>query len=218
MIRCLLGGLVGGAIGVVAWVLIGYYANFEIGWIAWVIGFLSGFGVRYAGSMDDQEGSAAKGVMAAAIACGAILIAKIIVVAMFVGDVSDEIVNMANRISCTDENAVALMADENVKELTEQGKPVAWPPGVTFETAEKKSDYPAEIWKQAETRWNDLNDQQKDDFKQAKKQQMIDAADAIAGSIGPSLKDSFSPWDLLWFGLALVTAFQIGNGTYGEGS
>jgi hypothetical protein len=32
----------------------------------------------------------------------------------------------------------------------------------------------------------------------------------------PDFADFFSPWDLLWFALATITAYRIGAGTYGD--
>ena len=59
-IRWLVGGLIGGATGVVIWVLIGYFAHYEVGWIAWGVGFLTGLGVRYAAYLNGEEASLCK--------------------------------------------------------------------------------------------------------------------------------------------------------------
>ncbi len=77
-LSCFKGGLVGAVIGVLIWVLIGYFAHSEVGVIAWFVGILVGIGARYAAHLDDQDESFAQGIYAALMAAGAILLAKYI--------------------------------------------------------------------------------------------------------------------------------------------
>ena len=46
MIGPVIGGIFGGMVGVFIWVEVGYFTHYEVGWIAWGVGFLVGFGVR----------------------------------------------------------------------------------------------------------------------------------------------------------------------------
>lgn len=61
-------------------------------------------------------------------------------------------------------------------------------------------------------RWSNLGPQ----AKEQKKQERLAFASFLAEvARRPSFGEFFSPWDLLWFGLAAVTAFKIDVGTYG---
>ncbi len=79
MVYRLLGGLVGGLIGATIWILIGYFANAEVGIVAWGIGFLVGGGVRYGGYLTDKEEGAGEGIASAGLAIATILAAKFVV-------------------------------------------------------------------------------------------------------------------------------------------
>jgi hypothetical protein len=76
MIRGIVGGLVGGVAGAAVWVLVGFLSHYEVGWIAWAVGFLVGFGVRYSAYLGGQDASFGKGILASVIAVGAIVTAK----------------------------------------------------------------------------------------------------------------------------------------------
>src|SRR5690606_15610516 len=106
------------------------------------------------------------------------------------------------------------MADEIAAEEMDQGRPVAWPPGMDYEHASRQADYPPAIWTQAQSRWDQLGE----DARQEMRRERIELA-AMLGDVarGPSFAAMFSPWDLLWFGLATVTAFRIGVGSYSSG-
>src|SRR5436190_11991087 len=75
MVFCLVGGLVGGGVGAAIWAAIAYFAQVEIGWIAWAVGGLAG-----AGCSIGARGSAgvSSGGLAAAIAVVAIMAGKFI--------------------------------------------------------------------------------------------------------------------------------------------
>ncbi len=85
-------GIVAGLVGAAIWMAIAHFANMEIGWIAWGIGFLVGISVRLAAHRFDIDESPTLGVYAAAVAVGSIALAKygiyyMNVVALGVGEV-----------------------------------------------------------------------------------------------------------------------------------
>ncbi len=215
MVRWIVGGLIGAAAGVIIWVLVGYFAHYEVGWIAWAVGFLAGLGVRYAAYLGGEDASVGKGILAVLIAIAAIFTAKLLVFTLLVGW-SDRapLRELADHIRFDQEGMIAHTADGIVKQMTARGESVAWPAGVTPGKASRQADYPPEIWQQAETAWSQLSpDQQKE-----QERMWISFAMVVSQAARrPQFDDTFHPLDLLWFGLAIVTAYKVGVGTYGSG-
>lgn len=214
MVSWLLGGFVGGAVGAAVWVAVGYSTNYEVGWIAWGIGFLTGFGVRYAAyARGEEDASAGKGFVAAAIAIGAIIVAKYIVFSMIVGGSEMQALQgIVAEMRCDDEAMIAGLANEAIAEATDQGKTVTWPAGSSAETASTKADYPPRVWQDAERRWRQLGAKGQQE-KKTERQQFIAVLAEVAK--GPGFGETFSPYDVLWLGLAVVTAYRVGIGSYG---
>jgi len=214
VVRWILGGALGGAAGVLIWVLIGYFTHYEVGWIAWGVGFLAGFGVRYAARLAGGEASFAKGAIAALIACGSIILAKFLVFTLMVGGIdSDGLRRAANEIHIDDDAMIASTAHDIAGGMIKQGKAITWPQGVSLDTAAKKGDYPADIWGQAELRWKQLAPEK----QREKKRLRVQVAFALLNlSDKAQFGNYFTPWDILWFLLAIVTAFRVGVGTYGS--
>ena len=214
--KWLVGGLIGGLIGAAIWVAIGYFAKAEVGYVAWGIGLLVGLGVRFAAASDDQDPSPAQGILAAVLALVTILGAKYVVVELLVNDA------MATEMTALDvqfdENDMIVgYADEIVAAKSEAGEQLQWPEGKDVDVAEAESDYPPGIWPQAEEKWNALSEEE----QKAKIEQESEALRALADALGDAFAgeatkeafmDSFTPFDLLWFGLALYTAFSVGYG------
>ncbi len=212
MIRWLIGGAIGGAVGVAIWIAVGYFTQYEVGWIAWGVGFLVGVGVRYAAFLVDQEESAAQGILAAVMACGSIVFAKWVLFLMAVGGGDFEAIRAAGRNMRFDEEAmIASVADEIVEEMMTKGIEIQWPPGKSYAEASRRADYPPSIWQQAADRWHLMSQSEQEDRRSQRKI----LAQAMSELAPPSFASFFSFWDILWFGLAAVTAYKIGVGTYG---
>ena len=79
--KMIVGGLVGGLIGVAIWIAVGM-AGFEVGWIAWGIGALAGIGTRVFNETDSAMGA----LSAAVIAGLMVLLGKVVVYKVVVGD------------------------------------------------------------------------------------------------------------------------------------
>src|SRR5687768_196096 len=73
LLKQVIAGTIGGLIGALIWAGISYATNYEIGWIAWGIGFLVGFCVRWGAGETQGTGP---GVVAAGLAMGAVLLGK----------------------------------------------------------------------------------------------------------------------------------------------
>jgi len=69
--KWIVAGGIGGLIGAAIWAGISYATNYEVGWIAWGVGFLVGVGVRV--SAGENEEGFAPGLTAAVVAIVAVL-------------------------------------------------------------------------------------------------------------------------------------------------
>ena len=211
--KWLLAGLAGAAVGGVAWVLIGYFANAEIGWIAWGIGLLAGLGARAAAG--DSARGPAPGLAAVTAAVAVVALAKYAVVAMFVhGAIADQAAQGTPDFQ-KEELAIVYTADEIIDtEYAAAGKEVAWPENVTWEDADTEAEYPAEIWAAAKSKWTALSDAEKQTRRDTWRQNYETGFAAFQAELrSEAFAGSFSPYDLLWFGLAMFTAFQVGSGS-----
>ena len=214
VIRWLVGGLIGAVTGIVIWVLVGYFAHYEVGWIAWGVGFLTVVGVRYAAYLGDEEASFGKGILASMMALGGILAAKFLVFTFLVGGKGDDnLLRVANQMRFDDEAMIASVAGDIAEEAMNRGETIAWPVGISRETASKQNDFPPSLWQKAQTRWNELGPNGQQDQK---RQRVMLAMALSEQGRRPSFGECFTPWDLLWFGLALVSAYKVGTGIYGS--
>jgi hypothetical protein len=202
----LLAGAIGGAIGAGIWVLVGYFTGYEVGWIAWGVGILAGLGVRMAAK--EQVGFP-PAMAATSMAILAILIAKFAVVSLYI----QKEVAQIGVYHPTPEQMIAATADEVATEHEAAGKPVAWPPENESDDAPISASYPPDIWAEGKKRWEALSPEQQAEKTQANEAQMAALVDQfVAEARKSAFRESFTPWDLLWFGLAAYTAFKIGSG------
>jgi hypothetical protein len=196
-------GVVGGLIGAAIWAGITFASGYEIGWIAWGIGFLVGLAVRM-GAGEEVEGTA-PGVTAAVIAVLAILVRKYAAASMLVDK------HMPDFGGIDPAGVISGFADEIVEECTTAGKPINWPPGKNVETAKVAGDYPADIWQEANTKWNDLGPAGQQKLRDERAAAMKKIMGALKGNIvWEAFKASFGPVDIIFFLLALATSYKLG--------
>ena len=85
--------------------------------------------------------------------------------------------------------------------------------GKNLDSASAQEDYPADVWQQATAKWNSLQADDRAQQMQAASQERQQAISALYGAARSSaFIGSFSPFDLLWFGLAAATAYRLGAG------
>lgn len=108
------------------------------------------------------------------------------------------------------------LADEIVYEWADAGTPMEWPEGSSIETALHESDYPAEVWAEAQSRWSQLSADAQHEFQQnvietevarfAPHEEQINQEMLIEGFVA-----SLGVFDVIWLGLAVFSAFRIGS-------
>jgi hypothetical protein len=204
VLKWVIAGSVGGAVGAAVWAAIAHFAGAEIGWIAWGIGFLVGICVRYAAG--PVEGFA-PGAVAVVIAWLAIIGGKYAAVSLAIHSIDFDKIGG----DVTEQTMIATQADMVAEERAAKGQRLNWPPGKNVENAEGPNDYPPGIWAEANQRWKKLGP---DVQKQKTDERKLLRAD-FRGKFRDELHakafaDSFSPFDVLWFLLATLTAYKLG--------
>lgn len=200
-------GLIGGLIGAAIWAGLIYYTGFEIGYVAVLVGFLSGVGVRFGASRWDY--GLGPGLAAVAVAIMALIVGKVagyqLVIQRQLGNIQAVdipvmhenffIAALAEQAKAAAPNALA--ADEpnlNAEADNEEFDPEKLP-----------QQYPPEIWNQAKARWDALADEEK-------KKLQGEGNEQIQEMVKPQLSLIFGPFDILWSFLAIGAAFRAATG------
>ena len=85
-----------------------------------------------------------------------------------------------------------------------------WPAGVDPNQASSPSDYPADIWAQATSRWEQMPDADRQAYRESLGEQVRKNIEESYAQISQeAFFGSFAAMDLLFFGLAIVTAYKI---------
>lgn len=207
MTKAIGAAIIGAIIGAAIWAGITYATNREVGFVAWGIGGLVGLAVRYAA----QESEGPKfGALAAGVAILAIVAGKFLAASLIVSDIKVE-----GFATVTDQDMIVRQADEIVRDRQAKGKRVNFPPGMTLEKATKREDYPADIWQEATKKWNAVGATEQQRLIADEKKQREEALGELKGKAREFVfRDSFGPFDILWFVLATITAYRLGAGTF----
>jgi hypothetical protein len=207
LVGSIVGAAIGGGIGAAIWAAICYNINYEIGWIAWGVGILAGFGAAI-GSRGHT--GLLTGGIAVVVAILAILAGKYITIDMTVNDLTRQV---AREMEVTQDNAIAVIARGIAAEHENAGRTVNWPQDINPEYAFEEDEFPAEIWKDAKSRWSRLPESSRETYRDAahRDQQKFLAEIAVYAK-GEGFLHMFSLFDILFFGLAIVSAAGIGSG------
>ena len=208
-------GVVGGAVGAAIWAGVAYVTEYEIGWIAWGVGGLVGYCVAY-GNRDGGRPPAAAGVIAVVITALSIAAGKYAAIQLMMPN-DAELVEMFMQGFEDEEYVVSFVADEVVSEREAASVPVAWPEGVDPSTAQSEADYPGDVWAEASERWAAMGASDRASFqaeREAESRANIEASlpEIRAAISAGGFFASFTPMDLLFFGLGMVTAWGVGSG------
>lgn len=203
--KWVIAGGIGGLLGAAIWAGISYATNYEIGWIAWGIGFVVGVAVRI--SAGESEEGLAPGLTAAAVAIVSVVAGKYAAYSLLVASISSS----ALAIDIGVNDMIVGFADEIATERMARGQSVVFTGGKTIETATNQEDYPADIWQQATQRWQSMSpaDQQ---ARLGQRREQLQQMAGMLGSLAPPFSETFSLFDALWFFLAAGTAYKLGHG------
>ena len=206
VLKAILGAAIGGAIGAAIWAGIAYGAGVEIGWIAWGAGLLAGGGAL---ALARDEASVVTGVAAACISLVALAAGRYAAMSM----IMDRELGSMEAYVATDESMLVSFADDVVYEWEEQGKTIKWPEGMTVEEADQESDYPKDVWKEAKARWGELSPEEQQEAKAENERAIAEMMQAVSSTIvKEGFMASFDFMDIIFGGLALLTAYKVGSG------
>ncbi len=206
VVGAVVGGLIGGAVGASVWAGVSYTTNYEIGWIAWGIGALVGYGVmKGAGSPNAASGAIAVIISLAAIAAG-----KYAAVEMSLNHAFSDTTTQPD--FADDTYITSYLADEEVEAALASDRPLNYPADADTTNPDGPEDYPADIWKTAQSRWTAMSIAERDTYRQ-ERQAYYTAGLGVMRSELTSLffKESFGAMDLLFGALAVATAFKLGS-------
>lgn len=211
MIKAIIGGLIGGAIGAAIWASISYFADRELGIVAWGVGVLVGMGTAmFAGN----SVSPLTGAAAALIALGSIAGGKFAAVHIVADKVKTDV---HAKIVIGEEHALTGIADQLAEEAEKAGKKVDWPKGMNREEASEEKDFPPAMWADAKARWTAMSPADQDSYKKALAEHVHASVDqAIGQAESEAFMSSFTYFDLLWALLAVASAFKLGSGAGGD--
>jgi hypothetical protein len=205
MVTGVVASVVGGAVGAVAWAGVAYATEREIGWIAWGVGALAGYGMSLGlkGVCDR-----ASGFVAALIALAAVGAGKYAVVRLSAHDAVAEYGDGP----VIDYDVVSILADEVAVEWEEEGRSLEWPADMSMQEAFEAEDYPAGVWEEAEARFAAMTP----GALAVKKQEIAEQRAVVLALVerqiaAAGFEASFGAYDLLWAFLAIGTAFQLGS-------
>jgi hypothetical protein len=205
-VKWTIGGVIGGLIGASVWTAITYFTQHEIGWIAWGVGIAVGLGVRMAAGDDDGPGP---GVVAALIAIAALLGGKYATTQLFVNQFMKDM----PAVQVTAQDVQLQDAAEIADAWTTEKKTLKWPQEQSLETAEAPEHFPPEVWKEVQKRWDELPpDQQTKRIATMEEGQKAMHAMLRGAMVEGAFKASFSPIDILFFVIAIASAFKLGSG------
>jgi hypothetical protein len=199
------GGLIGGGIGAFIWATIVKSMGVEVGYVAWLVGGLTGGGVAVvAGGY--------KGVITGCIA------AVISIAAVFGGrywaisSITEKIVAKyaQSELKVPEEMVPDFMAVDVVREWAAAGKTVNWPSAEAEATAESIADYPPEVQKEVTERWAAMSSTRKAAYIQDLQRRVNSAVTKMGTS--EVFAKSFDMIDALFAIIAIATAYGVASG------
>ena len=112
---------------------------------------------------------------------------------------------------------ISNIAIEVVKENTQKNKKMIWPAGVTPDEAGEEKEFPKDVWAEANRRWLAKPVAEREAMKKQKTADIDQLLGGLKGQVrANAFQNIFSPIDLIFFGLAIVTAFKFGAGVQGN--
>lgn len=205
LLKAVIFSVIMASFGSIAWALLAKFTGYEIGYLAWGVGGLAGAGVMMSGAEQCRK----LGIIAAVVAVCAIIGGKALVVSWAYDDVQFSFDNKT---------------DAEILELLEDGDVLACVGMMSIITPEFQDKIDQGL--DTEEEWEQLgedaqrlvltwNDQQKIDNtrESADKLTALFTLGSKSEFLGQGVLASLGFMDIIFFGLAIATAFKLGNGS-----
>ena len=193
-----LAGILFGIPAAIVWVLIVYFSGFEIGWVAWGVGALIGFAV----SKSAHEPDALLGPTAAALAVASLILAKVLIVEVAAPSaLTREFLKNRETVAAmflVDMRLHKSFSPELQATIAQNDRG----PGALSDV--QRFQLEQQVESEAVARAADATSAERERVVRTGVENMLGAM----GFFG-RLKHAFSGWDLLWFGLAISSAFKV---------
>lgn len=223
-------GVVAGAIGAAAWAALAYYANVEIGWLAIGIGALVGFatsaGAAIGGSSTSGDAPSGPflGGIAVLITIASLCAGKYAIVEIGIQQALAQISAEWNASEpMSDELLVSYVADEIGEDTHGEDwfNHYEWPENTEGEQPASEADYPADLWKQAQTKWDAMSPDEQAAYRQSTAEAARAGMEEFTATMANEARQegflaTFGVMDLLFFGIAVMAAWGIAGS--GEGA
>ncbi len=98
------------------------------------------------------------------------------------------------------------IADAVIQEWEAGGTAVQWSEGVEPYTGVWSGDYPEDAWAEAQSRWDSMSPSKRTELRHS----LIPPMDGSLLTAIELVPYTFSVFDVLWFGLALLSAYKLG--------
>lgn len=201
-------GLVAGIVGAAIWAAIGYYANMEVGYVAWGIGGLVGVAVAAAGKNGVPAGIVAVLITVASLCAGKYASVEL---ALSQFGSAEETMNEI-RTNTTDDDFVTMLAVVVVRNQEAAGEKLEWPAGKSIDNINGKEDLPKGAWDHAAKAFGEMEEEPLKQFREAYFKSIEEEVNAGWDEAKQdSFVASFSMFDLIFFGLGVATAWGIAN-------
>ncbi len=194
----MLAGILFGIPAAIVWVLIVYFTGYEIGWVAWGVGALIGFAV----SKSAHEPDASLGPTAATLAVASLILAKVLIVEVAAPSaLTREFLKNRETVAAmflVDMRLHKSFSPELQATINQNdGRPGALSDAQRFQLEQQ-------VESEAVARAADATSAERERVVRTGVENVLSAM----GFFG-RLKQAFSGWDLLWFGLAISSAFKV---------
>jgi len=198
MAKGVLGAIAGGVLGAGLWAAVSYVTGYEIGWIAWAVGGLTGAGMAIGNQM---RGGRTAGLLAAAVALAAVLGGKLGAAHFYAQKMIDE-----HAASLTMDDARDYLAMKVEREFEEGGVDVGEP-------LDEEAAYAPEVIVERDRRWAAMSEDDHQKFMASFKADVTGEGQDAAGALTiVSFVLNFGLFGFLWLGLAVSTAYKFGSG------
>lgn len=232
----IIGAVVAGTIGASIWAAISYFTQYEVGYVASIVGGMCGFGALLG---TDGEGNAWSGTIAVAAAIAAIFIGKMVTLNIYMN--SDEFKQMRDAIvteldtyeytleDVQAEEVQAAWAFDRVELMINENRVIDWPDedfvDEDLDWASYPIDYPKDVVREVESRWNDLSEDEQLAAREAELADLRSDIDLAKSELTRGMNNSdmantiyehLDLFDGLWAVLALMAAWGVGAGMVGN--